>query len=58
MQITGIAPFGQQQVLDIQANPGLKPEEIFSLDLKYIFKKYLNVDLEGSFVAGSGICKS
>ena len=48
-QITGIAPFGQQQLLTILPNSDLKPEQRFNLNLKYNFKKYLTIDLGAAY---------
>lgn len=48
-QITGIAPFGQQQLLTILPNSDLKPEQRFNLNLKYNFIKYLTIDLGAAY---------
>jgi hypothetical protein len=48
-QITGISPFGQQQLLGILPNSELKPEQRFAMDIKYNFRKLLAFDLSASY---------
>lgn len=44
-QLTGIADFGQQQLLNIQPNSELKPEHQLNLNFKYNYKRLMDLDL-------------